>query len=470
MSKKPINAINRQKRRKAPIIILVVLIAAAVGAITTFLVLDSYNTPSTLTEKLTRVMHGEPYDEIEQYYKSSDGSDSLGFNWKTQTEDTDSRVVFFENGTGFIKITNKSKSAVDIINGQLSDKGKKTSDKSGDKSKTDSVEQLTDGKTTLLLSKYHREDDKHRMDFNWSINESGKTLSLKVGSKTLVYTFVDNPELDIENDFAGEAASKWALNGKNLAFSGFVYYAPEKATFWSTLQENFNSTFIIENRWQSLLSGLGITLLIALCSTILGLLLGFLLAIIRSTYDMTLKDQYCYKPGEYALKVLNFIANLYITIIRGTPVVVQLMIMYFIIFASWDNGIVAAILAFGINSGAYVAEIVRSGIMSIDKGQFEASRSLGFDYKHTMVFVILPQALKNVLPALGNEFIVLLKETSVAGYVAIVDLTKASDIIRSRTYEPFFPLITIAIIYLILVLILSFFLKRLERRLRNSDH
>jgi ABC-type amino acid transport system permease subunit len=150
--------------------------------------------------------------------------------------------------------------------------------------------------------------------------------------------------------------------------------------------------------------------------------------------------------------------------------VVQLMIMYFIVFSSSRNGVFAAILSFGINSGAYVAEIARSGIMSIDKGQFEASRSLGFDYKKTMILVILPQALKNVLPALANEFIVLLKETSVAGYVAVKDLTYIGNLIRSRTYEAFFPLLTVAAIYLILVLILSFLLKKLERRLRSSDH
>ena len=149
---------------------------------------------------------------------------------------------------------------------------------------------------------------------------------------------------------------------------------------------------------------------------------------------------------------------------------VQLMIMYYIIFSSSRNGIIAAVLAFGINSGAYVAEIVRSGIMSIDKGQFEASRSLGFNYSSTMLHVILPQAFKNVLPALGNEFIVLVKETSVAGYVALQDLTYVGNLIRSRTYEAFFPLISVAAIYLVIVLILTYFLKKLERRLRSSDH
>jgi len=146
------------------------------------------------------------------------------------------------------------------------------------------------------------------------------------------------------------------------------------------------------------------------------------------------------------------------------------MIMYFIVFASSRDGIIAAFISFGMNSAAYVAEIVRSGIMSIDKGQFEASRSIGFDYKNTMIYIIIPQAFKNILPALGNEFIVLVKETSVAGYVALQDLTYVGNMIRSRTYEAFFPLITVALIYLIIVLILSFLLKRLERRLRNSDH
>ena len=185
---------------------------------------------------------------------------------------------------------------------------------------------------------------------------------------------------------------------------------------------------------------------------------------------MNLSGRKCRSFGDYILKVVNFICNIYITVIRGTPVVIQLMIMYFIVFASSRDGIIAAIISFGINSGAYVAEIVRSGIMSIDKGQFEASRSLGFDYKSTMVHVIIPQAFKNILPALGNEFIVLVKETSVAGYVAIQDLTYVGNLIRSRTYEAFFPLIAVALIYLVIVLILTFLLKKLERRLRSSDH
>lgn len=240
--------------------------------------------------------------------------------------------------------------------------------------------------------------------------------------------------------------------------------------FFNGLYESFVKTFITDDRWVQLLNGLLVTVEITLFAAVIGVVIGFLIAIVRSTYDMNLSGRKCRSFGDYILKIVNFICNIYITVIRGTPVVIQLMIMYFIVFASSRDGIVAAIISFGINSGAYVAEIVRSGIMSIDKGQFEASRSLGFDYKSTMVHVIIPQAFKNILPALGNEFIVLVKETSVAGYVAIQDLTYVGNLIRSRTYEAFFPLIAVALIYLVIVLILTFLLKKLERRLRSSDH
>lgn len=239
---------------------------------------------------------------------------------------------------------------------------------------------------------------------------------------------------------------------------------------FSSIANNFTKTFITEDRWLLFLKGLGVTIEITLFAAVIGILLGFLVAVVRSTYDMTLSGRKCRRFGDYVLKVINVICNIYITVIRGTPVVIQLMIMYYVIFASSRNGIIAAIVSFGINSGAYVAEIVRSGIMSIDKGQFEASRSLGFDYKSTMIHIILPQAFKNILPALGNEFIVLVKETSVAGYVALQDLTYVGNLVRSRTYTAFFPLISVALIYLVIVLILTYFLKKLERRLRNSDH
>jgi ABC-type amino acid transport system permease subunit len=196
-----------------------------------------------------------------------------------------------------------------------------------------------------------------------------------------------------------------------------------------------------------------------------------MISIIRSTYD---KNKEVLKKkggfGWFIISALNCIANIYLTVIRGTPVVVQLLIMYFIIFASSTNSTMIAIIAFGVNSGAYVAEIFRGGIMSIDNGQFEAGRSLGFNYLQTMIYIVIPQMFKNVLPTLCNEFIVLLKETSVAGYVGIADLTKAGDLIRGRTFSAFMPLIAVAIIYLLIVMLFTYLVGKLERRLRKSDH
>lgn len=226
------------------------------------------------------------------------------------------------------------------------------------------------------------------------------------------------------------------------------------------LKKEFILNFIEDNRWKYIVDGLKITLIVTIFAVLIGVLLGFLIAIVRTTHDKTGK-----------LKILNAICKVYLTVIRGTPVVVQLMIIYFIIFGSVDiSKVLVAIIAFGINSGAYVAEIFRSGIMSIDNGQFEAGRSLGFNYAQTMMHIIMPQAFKNVLPTLCNEFISLLKETSVSGYIALQDLTKGGDIIRSRTYDAFMPLIAVALIYLAMVMIFTKLVSLLERRLRNSDH
>ena len=228
----------------------------------------------------------------------------------------------------------------------------------------------------------------------------------------------------------------------------------------SNLKERFIMNFITDNRGHYIADGLKVTLIVTFCAVLIGVVLGFILAVVRSTYD---------KTGR--LKILNGICTVYITVIRGTPVVVQLLIIYFVIFGSVAiSKTLVAVLAFGMNSSAYVAEIFRSGIMSVDNGQFEAGRSLGFNYRQTMIYIIMPQAFKNVLPALGNEFIVLLKETSVAGYIALQDLTKGGDIIRSRTYDAFMPLMAVAIIYLIMVMIFTKLVSLLERRLRNSDH
>lgn len=228
---------------------------------------------------------------------------------------------------------------------------------------------------------------------------------------------------------------------------------------WQTFADKFYLNFIQEDRWRYLIDGLKATITITFLAVLLGIVIGFLVGVVRSTYEKTGK-----------LKILNFFCNLYLTVIRGTPVVVQLMIIYYVIFGSVRiDKVFVAVLAFGINSGAYVAEIFRSGIMSIDNGQFEAGRSLGFNYTQTMWYIIMPQAFKNVLPALCNEFISLLKETSVAGFIALQDLTKGGDIIRSITYDATLPLLAVAVIYLSIVILFTQLIKRLERRLRQNE-
>ena len=229
--------------------------------------------------------------------------------------------------------------------------------------------------------------------------------------------------------------------------------------FFTEFGESFYENFIAENRWQYLVNGLGNTLLITVLSVIIGIILGFLIAVIRATHD---------KTG--GLKILNFLCKIYITIIRGTPTMIQLLIIYYVIFASSNiSKILVASLAFGINSGAYVAEIIRGGIMSLDEGQFEGARSLGLTHTQTMIYIILPQTFKNTLPALANEFIVLIKETSISGYIGLMDLTMAGNIIRGNTYQAFFPLIAVAIIYLIIVLVLSAGVTKLERSLKKNE-
>ena len=231
-----------------------------------------------------------------------------------------------------------------------------------------------------------------------------------------------------------------------------------KIMWWQNFRDAFVLNFIKDDRWKYLTEGLKVTLLITAFAVLMGLFLGFIVAMIRSTYQNTGK-----------LKFLNALSVVYLTVIRGTPVLVQLMIIYYVIFSSGNvNKIIVAILAFGINSGAYQAEIFRAGINAVPKGQFEAGRSLGFNYYQTMGNIIMPQAFKNILPALGNEFIVLVKETSIAGYIALVDITKAGDIIRSRTYSAFMPLLAVALIYLVIVMGLTYLINLLERWLRRS--
>lgn len=226
-----------------------------------------------------------------------------------------------------------------------------------------------------------------------------------------------------------------------------------------TFIDQIRINFIDDNRYLYIVRGFGNTLIITLLAALLGVALGFLVAIIRSNHD---------KTGH--MKIPNLICRVYLTVVRGTPTMIQLLIIYYVIFATINvSKILAAVVAFGLNSGAYVAEIVRSGIMSVDEGQSEAGRSLGLNYRQTMTYIIIPQAFKNVLPALGNEFIVLLKETSISGYIGLTDLTHGGDIIRAITFSPFLPLMAVALIYLLVVTGLSWCVNRLERRLRANE-
>ena len=234
------------------------------------------------------------------------------------------------------------------------------------------------------------------------------------------------------------------------------------------LQSQFTHNFMTDERWRYLWNGLGITLRITLFSLLIGLAIGVVVAIVRSTYDKNASGTG--SVGHALLWVFNAICKIYLTVIRGTPVVLQLLIFWLVILISVKDTVLIAIIAFGINSGAYIAEIFRSGIMSIDNGQFEAGRSLGFNYIKTMRFIIIPQAFKNVLPTLANEFIVLLKETAVVGYIAVQDITKGGYIIVGRTYSAFMPLVAVALVYLLLVMLFTWLVGKLERRLRSSDH
>ncbi len=256
-----------------------------------------------------------------------------------------------------------------------------------------------------------------------------------------------------------------------LTFSSWIETAPSwviSCPEW--LQEfiyQLYQTFIYQDRWKFFTDGLGITFLVTIGALILGVILGIIVAIIRTSHD-----SYVSKRPPFVLRFFNSVCNVYLTVIRGTPMMVQLLIMGFVIMVPKTNigMIFCGIITLGINSGAYVAEIARSGLMSINIGQSEAGRSLGFNYMQTMWYVIIPQAIKNILPALGNEMITLLKDTSLVSVIALRDVTKQAQNIVSKTYQAYVPYLTLAAIYLVIVIILTKLLGILERRLRKSDH
>ena len=253
----------------------------------------------------------------------------------------------------------------------------------------------------------------------------------------------------------------------NVSWDVSTYYDEVKSMNWldsvgswlSSVGESFYVVFVEGDRWKLYFRGLGVTLEVSLIAVILGVIIGTMLAFMRLSAH---KDT---KPT-----ILAKIAGIYIDVIRGTPAVLQLLIMWFVVLKSWKSGVLVAGITFGMNSGAYVAEIVRAGILAVDKGQTEAGRSLGLNQVQTMCYIVIPQAFKNILPPLGNEFIVLIKETAIVGYVALSDLTRVANQISTKTYEPFMALVGAAVIYLIITKILSALLSKLERRLRKGDN
>ena len=249
-----------------------------------------------------------------------------------------------------------------------------------------------------------------------------------------------------------EVAPSWILN------------LPEKL---EDFFYNIYKCFIFDDRYQMYVDGLKNTLLLTLFALLMGIAIGVVVALIRSTWDKNGNEMR--GISKWILGVFNWICKVYLTVIRGTPALVQLMIWWFVIFASSRNGVAVASFAFGINSGAYVAEIIRGGIMAVDPGQMEAGRSLGFGYVQTMWHIVLPQSLKAILPALANEFIVLLKETSVAAYMGVAELTYAGNVVGGVSYDYLFPLLLTALIYLANVMFFTYLVGRLERRLRNSE-
>lgn len=243
--------------------------------------------------------------------------------------------------------------------------------------------------------------------------------------------------------------------------------------FWNlTFSDSLYKTFVKYNRYMYFINGLGNTLILSVLAIVIGILIGVTVCLLKLlNFEIKLEiRRYVITDNRLVSKLINGIANAYIDVIRGTPAITQLLIIYFVVFqGSMLNKLIIASIAFGINSGAYVAEIMRAGILSIDVGQVEAGRSLGMNYIKTMRYIILPQAIKNILPALVNEFIVLIKETSIAGYIGIEDLTKGATSIQSQTYDAVLPLITSAVIYYIIVKVLTIALSFLEKWLRKSD-
>ena len=318
---------------------------------------------------------------------------------------------------------------------------------------------ITEGETTVTLYEVSRGKYSVYLDDESVDALTGGMLTVAKEIDTLNTANYNGEEVDIKNDATLRTGLK-----QYFQLDNYESKKPDTGNWLTKLVDSFiyefNRNFIEGGKWMYLVSGLGMTLAITLCAGLMGIVLGFIVAIVRCTNELTGK-----------LGFIDKICRVYLTVIRGTPVMVQLLIIYFVIFLPIGvPKFISAFLCFGLNSGAYVAEIVRGGIMSVDKGQTEAGRSLGFGYWATMVNFVMPQAFKAVLPSLANEFITLLKESSVAFYIGISDLTQGGLRIRSITYSSFMPLVAVALIYLAIVMILTKLVGMLERRLRKSDH
>ena len=293
-----------------------------------------------------------------------------------------------------------------------------------------------------------------------TINEfTGGLITITEQLKNTDTVVIDGESIDITNKNTLRTGIQSCIELETISTDRPVTGNIMRVT-WTEFKDEFRRNFIDKNRWTYLVKGLGNTLTITVFSALMGIFLGFIIAIIRCTNQMTGK-----------LKLPNFLCRVFLTVTRGTPVMVQLLILFFVFLLPLRvDKIVAAVICFGLNSSAYVAEIVRGGIMSVDKGQIEAGRSLGFNYVQTMFHFVVPQAFKAILPSLANEFITLLKESSVAFYIGVADLTQGGLKIRSITYSNFMPLIAVAAIYLVLVMIMTKLVEILERRLAKSDH
>ncbi len=318
---------------------------------------------------------------------------------------------------------------------------------------------MIEGETTVTLYEVSKGNYTVYLDDVCVDALTGGMLTVAAEIDTLNTANYNGEEIDVKNDATLRTGIK-----QYFELDNYETTVPDTGNWLTKLVDNFvfefNRNFIADNMWIYLVQGLGMTLAITLCAGLMGIVLGFIVAIIRCTNELTGK-----------LGFIDKICRVYLTVIRGTPVMVQLLIIYFVIFLPIGvPKFISAFLCFGLNSGAYVAEIVRGGIMSVDKGQTEAGRSLGFGYWATMVNFVMPQAFKAVLPSLANEFITLLKESSVAFYIGISDLTQGGLRIRSLTYSSFMPLVAVALIYLAIVMIMTKLVGMLERRLRRSEH